>query len=360
MFVAPLVLMLQLADLAASPPAGDQVVHFEVVERHGASSGDRSTLYRSGNLSRTEGTQYGNTRWSSYVDRTRGLDVFASRNRDGTLLRVRIDRPVSQPQQRLPTGRHDRALGEDCTIWRLVAENGMAGTEMCETTDGVPLWEAFWYPHSDDRTVMYKRATAIERRSVRPAEVLPPRDLLALAFAPVAPVRQGAAEPDHEVEMVGDDPADGDYVTRRHGPYSSVARRTPEGRSLRVSNGTIAVTYDENETGQPRSLEIARSSENPFQRAVPRWERVPGRPRVRLLGETCTWQEDTAIQSTDRFYACRTADGIVLKTEATFHWTSRTQRFTARRVSRRSLNDADFAPPARILDWAFWGITPAP
>lgn len=361
MSVAPLVLMLQLANAAPSPPAADLVVHFEIVAGHDASSGDRSTFYRSGSLGHTDATLYGNNTESRYVDRARGLAVSAWRNRDGTLLgvNVRIDPSVSQTR-RLPTGRHDRALGEDCTIWRLIDENRDTGTEICETADGIPLWEAFWYPRPNDRTVLYQRATAIERRPVRPAEVLPPRDLLALAFATDTPVREGAAEPDHEVEMVGDDPADGSYVTRRHGLYSSVDRHTPGQRSLRVNNSMISVTYDENETGRPRSVEIRRTSEHPFAGIVPRWDRVPGRPRAQLLGETCTWQEFASIRSTDQHYYCRTADGIVLKTETWFHWTGRTQRFTARRVSRRPLNDADFAPPARILDWAFWGITPAP
>lgn len=360
MSVAPLALLVQLASFAPSQ-AADLVVHFEIVEGHGASSGDRSTIYRSGSLIHTDWTLYGNTTGSSYFDRALGLAVYASRNRDGALVgvSVRIGQSVSQPR-RLATGRHDRTLGEDCTILRLIEENRMSGTEICETADGIPLWEAFWYPHSNDRTVMYKRATTIERRPVRPEEVLPPRDLLALAFATVTPVRAGTAGADYEVEMVGDDPADDSYVIRRHGQFFSEARRTPRERSLRVSNGTILVNYEENETGQPRSLEISRTGEHPFAESVPRWDRLPGRPRAQLLGETCTWQEDAAMQSTDQNYYCRTADNIVLKTETLFHWTGRTQRFTARRVSRRPLQDADFAPPARILDWAYWGITPAP
>src|SRR5688572_24959173 len=122
MSVAPLVLLVQLANFAPSPPAVDLVVHYEIVAGHGASSGDRSTVYRSGSLSRTDGTLYRNSTWSSYFDRARGLVVSASRSPDGTLLgmSVRIDQSVRQPQRRLPTGRHDRALGEDCTIWRLI------------------------------------------------------------------------------------------------------------------------------------------------------------------------------------------------------------------------------------------------
>lgn len=361
MAVAPFVLLVQLANFEASSPPAGLVVQYELVEGHHASSGDRSTVYRSGSLTHIDSTLYRNSMESSYLDSARGLAVSASRAHDGTLLSVsvRLNQSPGQPR-RIPTGRHDRALGEDCTIWRLLDEQRGISTEICETADGIPLWEAFWYPHSDNRTVMYKRATAIERRSVGPGELLPPGDLLALAFAPVARVQPGAADPDFEVEMAGDDPVDGNYVTRRHGRFSSETRYTPAGRSLRVSNGTILVAYEANESGEPRSLEIHRTGEHPFVELVQRWVRVPGRPPVRLLGETCTWQEDAAYRSTDQAYYCRTADGIVLKTETSYEWTGRTARFTARRVSRRPLNDADFAPPARIFDWAFWGISSRP
>jgi hypothetical protein len=357
MTVAAFVLLVQLANVTPSPPPEGLVVHFEIVEGLDASSGDRSIVYRSGNLIHTDSTIYGESTASEYVDRARGRVVTASRDRNGALLgvSVRIDQFASQAR-RIPTGRHDRALGEDCTIWRLMEEPTGLDTEICETADGIPLWEAFWYPHPDDRTVMYKRATAIERRSVSPAELLPPRDLLALALAPVSPAQTGTGEPDYEVEMVADDPADGTYVTRRHGRFSSVARHVPGERSLQVSNGAISVFYEESEAGQPRSLEIRRRGE----RRASRWVRATGRPAAHLLGETCTWQEDAAFASTDQTYYCRTADGIPLKRETSHEWTGHTERFTARRLSRGSLNDADFAPPTRIFDWAFWGVSAAP
>jgi hypothetical protein len=357
MTLVPIVLLVQLANFAPSPAPEGLVVHFEFAEGLDAASSGRSIVYRSGSLIHTDSTIYGDRTASEYVDRARGRFVTASRDRNGALLRVSvwIDQSASQAR-RIPTGRHDRALGEDCTIWRLMDPAGL-DTEICETADGIPLWEAFWYPRPDDRTVMYQRAIAIERRSVGPAELLPPRNLLALALAlaPLSPVQTVAAEPDYEVEMVADDPADGTYVTRRHGRFSSIARHMPGQRSLQVSNGTISVFYEENETGQPRSLEIRRRGE----RRPSRWVPVAGRPVAYVLGETCTWQEDAAFGSTDPTQYCRTADGIPLKRETYHEWTGHTERFTAHHVSRGLLNDADFAPPARILDWAFWGISPA-
>ena len=232
MSAAALVLLLQLASYA-SPQAVDHVVHLEIVGRHGASSGDRSIFYRSGSLIRIDSSSYGRTTESNYIDLARGLTVSALRDRDGGLQRVTIRRPFDRPRRLPPTGRQDRALGEGCTIWRLTDERMGGNTEICETADGILLWQAFWYPHSADRTVMYRRATAVERRPVRPEEILPPRNLLARVLAePSSGTPVTEPKPDHEVEMVGDDPQDGSYVLRHHGRFFSNARRTPDERSL--------------------------------------------------------------------------------------------------------------------------------
>jgi hypothetical protein len=361
MMSAAWLVLLQLASLAP-PQAVNHVVHLEVVDGHGASSGDRSIVYRSGSLIRTDSTLYGRSTESNYTDLARGLAVSAARDSDGIVQGVTIGRPFDRPRRRPPTGRQGRVLGENCTIWRLSQEHQDTGTEICETADGILLSQAFWYPRPDDRTVMYQRATAVERRAVSLEELLPPRDLLALAFAPspAASAAAAAAAPDHEVEMVGNDRADGSYVLRSHGRFFSNSRQAPGERALYVGNGAVSVDYKEDEAGRPVSLAIARMGSGPFAGIVARWGRIRGRAPERLLGETCLWQEDLAIQSTDRNYYCRTADGIILKEEHWFHWTGRTQRFTARRLSRRPLADTDFAPPARALDWAHWGITPAP
>jgi hypothetical protein len=355
---ASLVLLFQLDSLAPSR-AADHVVQLEVVEGRG-SAGDRSIVYRSGNLIRSDSTQYGRSTWNTYTDLARGLVVSSARDSNGDLERVGIDRALALPRRLPPTGRRDRALGESCTVWRLTQENRDTGTEICETDDGILLWEAFWYPRPTDRTVMYRRATAVERRAVRPAELLPPRDLLALALTPPPATPAAATEPDYEVEMAGEDPAEGHYVLRRHGRFFSNVRQASGERVQYVGNGAVTVEFREDEAARPLSLSIQRAGSGPFDRIIARWERVPGRRPERLLGETCTWQENVAIQSMDWDHECRTADGITLKTESWSHWTQRTRRFTARRVSRRPLSETDFAPPARALDWAHWGLTPVP
>jgi hypothetical protein len=359
MAVAALVMLFQLAGFAP-PQAADHVVRHEIVAGHGASSGDRSIVYRSGSLIRIDSTMYGGPMGTSYTDLARGLVVSSQRDRAGVVQAVAIGRSFERPRRLPPTGRQDRALGESCAIRRLTDERMGSNSEICETSDGILLWYAFWYPHSADRIVMYMRATAVERRPVHPEEVLPPRDLLALGLTPPPATAAAPSEPDHEVEMVGDEPADGSYVQRRHGRFFSNARQTPGERTLYIGNGAITVDFKEDEAGRPLSLTIARVESGAFDRRAARWERVSRRRPERLLGETCTWQEDAAVRSTDRHYYCRTGDGIVLKTEAWYHWTGRTQRFTARRLSRQPLRDADFAVPPRALDWANWGITPVP
>lgn len=361
MSAAVLALLFQLASFAP-PQATDYVVHLEIVPGHDASSGDRRIVYRAGSLIRTDWTLYQDSTGSTYVDLARGLSVSASRNREGVLTGVTIhpsaDLSSGRRQRRLPTGRHDRVLGESCTIWRILEENAGSGSEICETADGILLWRAFWYPPGN-RTVMYERATAVERRSVRREELLPPRTLLALAAEPPATGAAGMAGPDYEVEMAGEDRADGSYVLRSHGSFFSQERRERGEHSFYVSNRAVRVSYSETDAGRPLSLEINRVGTRPFDALVARWERVPGRAPERVLGETCTWQDNMAIRSDEQNYECRTADGIALKTETGGHW-GPVRHFTARRLSRRPLADADFAPPARALDWAAWGITPAP
>jgi len=336
MSTALLALLLQMS-IFAPPSAVDHVVHLEKLDQNGVPDG-RTVLYRSGPHIRTE--------WIAslrgeinYTDLASGLVVSALRNGEGVVQRVTIGRSFDRPRRLPPTGRQGGALGESCTIFRLLQERRGTGSEICETADGILLWQTFWYPRSNDRTHMYMRATALEP-----------------AAAPAA----DAAQADYEVELVAADPADGSYVLRRHGRFSSNARRNGGERSLRVSNGTVSVSYSEDEAGRPLSLEIVRAGYDRLERRGARWERVPERATEQLLGETCTWQENVAIQSNDRHYECRIADGISLKTESWFHWTGGPWRFTARSLSRRPLSDEDFALPVRALDWAHWGITPAP
>lgn len=351
-------MLLQVA--AQTPPATDYVVHGEIVPDHGASSGDRRIVYRSGNLMRTEWTLYRDRSGTTYVDFARRLSLEVLRDREGTPTRVTIQSSarLSADARRRATGRRDRALGEDCAVWRVFEENSASGREICETVDGIMLWNAFWYPPGN-RTVFYERATAIERRAVRPEEVLPSATLFALALEPPPPRGTDGASSDFEVEMVGARRTDGSYVQRRHAGFSSRESRELGLHSIETDNGAIRVSYSETEAGLPVSMQIIRSASGPRRGRVFQWENVPGRAPERLLGETCIWQENVAIRGTDQFYECRTADGIPLKTEANFEWTG-LRRFTARRLSRRPLADADFAPPARALDWATWGITPAP
>jgi hypothetical protein len=299
---------------------------------------------------------------TDYTDLASSRVVSATRDAHGVMQSVTIG-PLFDPARRLPpTGRRDRVLGESCSIWRVTRERLGSQSEICETADGILLREAFWYSPGN-RTVTYMAATAIERRPVRADEVLPPRDLLALARDGPAPAAISTNTPtgpgDYEVEMVGDAPADGRYVLRRHAGFSSREIWDRDEHSLAVDNGAVSISYSETAARRPLSMQITRAAYGPRLGRVFQWENVPGRAPEHLLGETCVWQENVAIRGTDQHYECRTADGVPLKTQTNFEWTG-LQRFTARRLSRRPLRDADFAPSARALDWATWGITPAP
>lgn len=78
-----------------------------------------------------------------------------------------------------------------------------------------------------------------------------------------------------------------------------------------------------------------------------------------MLGERCTWQEDTGIQLSDAHYECRTSDRVPLMLEDHWHWVDAIDIYTARSLSRRPLGSHVFAPPAAAVDWAAWGVASA-
>jgi hypothetical protein len=106
-------LMLLQATASAIPPATDYVRYGVIVPEHGAASGDRRVLYRSGDFTRAEWTLYGDRTGSAYEDLARGVSIDVSRDRGGVVTTVTIRRTPGQPRvgQRQATSRRDRALG---------------------------------------------------------------------------------------------------------------------------------------------------------------------------------------------------------------------------------------------------------
>ena len=127
------------------------------------------------------------------------------------------------------------------------------------------------------------------------------------------------------------------YFSGGDGTASYVYQVDPQGRATRL------------EAGLPRLRGWGGD---------PRWEVVPGRRPRRVLGETCTWQDETSIRSSDIHYDCRTADGIPLMTETRWHWTGEVEIERARRLVRRPLTEADLTLPPEARDWANWGVAP--
>lgn len=360
-------ILLLIAAAAGVPPQArelpaqsvDHVATMEVRESGCLSCRDhRSTIIRSGSWIREERT-YPDRIEIRFSDFESGTSILFARDLEGAVLLFSVERAVAQASwrdlRRESTGNRDSALGETCEIWAIRGE--YRDLESCETADGIVLWTR--NPGNPDLGT--SRAVSIERRSVDPAKVRPPRDLFTLAPWPhlsaVLPEDMG-----YEVELTsntrGSERTD---LRRRQGHVASGWHegRHDEGTIFWAGDGTNQFSYAVDVEGRALSLSVQRSDYGFRLDGGGRWEGVPGRRPESLLGELCTWQDETSIRSTDIHLQCRTVDGVPLMLEHDWHWDDTTDVYRARRVIRRQLAAADLAPPPEATQWATWGIDPS-
>lgn len=283
------------------------------------------------------------------------LGVTASRDEPGEYFRYR----------RTPTGRHDNVLGEDCQVWSLVRIGDADGegieVQACETADGIQLWSRA-LSRRNGTLLSDERAISLERRPVQPGEVLPPADFFSRAPWPTL-AGAGAAR-GYEVVLASTSRGRRleTVVRGQSGAGGSRSDDHIDGdRSYWATDGTRRLSYRAGADGRPLRLSvevIEAASPRPVRLLSGRWEALPGRRAERVLGERCTWQEETSIRSTDAHYECRTADGVPLMLEDHWHWDSIVDRYRAERVARRPLTGADLSVPAAATDWASWGVAP--
>lgn len=355
-----LVLVLLLQSWTLLPPtAADHVVTMERTPRQSLPRGvGRTVVHRSGTLLREDVTyRSGVTR--AYVNLARNTSVVLGLDDEGRTVGFAISAnglsPIPGYRRLAPTGRRDREGGKDCGISRMVMNIMPSGYEVCETADGIQLWRATWYP-AGGSTRMESRATTIERRPVLPAEVLPPRDLLALTGRVAS--RGATGEADYEVHLTAQSDESYRLVLRRRGGLRAREWWSPnESRWLDVTGDAAALRFAETKRGQPLMLSL-NLQERP--QSTDRWEVAGNRQPEQLLGETCIWLRDRMPPNEDGQSECRTRDGIPLMTETRSHNGGMVTRSVARSFSRRTPDLAHFTPPARALDWGTWGITPAP
>jgi len=342
-------LLFQVAAVAPRAAVDHQVV---MADTNGVG---RTTIRRSG--SRLREDDPGDPNQTTYTDLHSGLTVIVTVERDGSARELSVEPGGLRSERRLPpTGRRDRALGESCTVSRLVNQaptGDPSGTEVCETADGIPLWMARWSA-APPETHIWGRAVSLERRPIRAAELRLP-DLAAEAARFLRTARNTPRAVDYEVRFAAYSPNAGEEVTRRHGGLLSWEGSEGGVRDVTLTGDEGEIAYSEDAAGRPLSLRINATSRRPQS-----WRLWPNRPAEQVLGETCLWYSVTTNGGLDGSGECRTADGIPLRTESYYHLSSEPLRRTATSVSRRPLTDADVALPPRAFDWASWGVTSAP
>jgi hypothetical protein len=352
-------LAVQAAAPAAAPPGADNlpaqaVDHIVVMEDRRADCATcasyRRTITRSGSWAKDEHA-YADHSETIYSDFASGTSFTLRRNRAGVLERLLIERDFEtrgrSGMRRARTDRRDTLLGETCEIWTVTSRLLSTETETCETADGIMLWRRFL-----DR--VSPRAVSVERRAVRPEEVRPPAGLFAEAPWPTLDRRSAAGAVGYEVQLaVGRD--DMTALRGQGGNVSGWSRDPRDGLSVWGTGGDRRFSYRADAKGRPVRLEVDLHGDRGY---VARWEAVAGRPPRRVLGESCIWQDDANTWSSDESFDCRTADGIPLLLETSWHWTGETEIKRARSLARRPLTDADMAPPPGTRDWASWGVTP--
>jgi hypothetical protein len=344
--------------LADAPPfAVDHVVVMDVRESACIGCGDnRRTIVRAGQWVRVESV-YADRTETLYADLATGTSYLIVRDRTGVVQRLKVERysenDVFDLRHRAPTGRRDSALGQSCEIWTISGQ--YYHEESCETVDGIQLWARFPSP-GGGQDIFAVRAISVDRHAVRPEDVRPPRDFFRLAPWPVL-AENGQAG--YEVRLVSTTRgAARQQVRRRQGGLRSGQNDSDNGtHDFGASSPLSHYFYKTEADGRPLTLEVERWSASHFRRdarLVERWERLDGRPTRTVLGERCTWQEDTSFRSTDQHYECRTGEGIPLALEDHWDWDSVVDRWTARSLLRRPLSEADISPPAPAVDWATW------
>jgi hypothetical protein len=265
------------------------------------------------------------------------------------------------------TGERQTHLGETCTVWE-VSRPGRevpSGSGLfhlsCITDDGIELWQRSIY---GSNVITSAEATRVERRTVAPDEVKPPRTLLTLDWwdreAPMAGSAILGSETIMELSGQSADAGKSIRTTRQRGQWQSM-EETVSGVRRRLEivhdSGRMGFEYAYDELGAPKRLTITRPASTPEDTATTTsamWNETNRSETI--LGETCRWFHLMAMGDFGRS-RCLTNDGVTLKD----HWRLRglegvVQEWTAVRITRIPVNLDEIKPSAELLDPHVWGI----
>jgi hypothetical protein len=362
------------AQVAADPAAVHVADHEAVVISYRNNHQERDvtrTLVRSGRWLR-EGIASGGT----HSDFESGTSVTYDRDEAGRYRYIAIGRTATNDSysryRRERTGGRDRALGEDCEIWRQVRVNSEPyGPEVlsCETHDGIRLWTRTQGMDIRHTIVAETRTLSFRRRPVAPSEVLPPADLLRWAYWFNLPPLSGTPPPpraplDYELRLgAGDDyGSERSRIMRRRGPWTYLEQVRGDGnRAVTIDNRIVALTYEAEADGRPIRLTLQRMPAIQLRNnESASYVRVDPPASERVLGETCFWSErdlgaGTFTSGSHRL--CLTADGLPLRIFERHRVLM--ANLTATALTRERPPFAAMMPPREAFDWSRWGIRPA-
>jgi hypothetical protein len=230
----------------------------------------------------------------------------------------------------------------------------------CVTADGIELWRRT--VGRDGDVLSSAQATRVERRSVEPAEVRPPDDLLSLEswFGAGASARDAvpAGRSDFEVVLAP--------VDNLREPAMTVLRRYPWRYEDRYDEGKprrLSIRREDRATGLDMYLgpqggaKRLRMSNRPSDVRTPLWD--PPMPLSdnapeMLLGERCTWLDIVPGVMDLEHHECRTQDGIPLRI---WFWSrGGAASYSAIRLSRRPVEFSEVMPSPELLERSRWQL----
>lgn len=303
-----------------------------------------------------------------------GTSITYARDGSGGYRYVSIGRTATTDSysryRRERTGGRDRALGEDCEIWRLVRVNSEPyGAEVlsCDTHDGIQLWTRT--QNMDTHQLIFEtRTLSFRRRRVAQSEALPPADLLRWADWRDLPPPSGAPPPSAPLEYdlrlaeAGDTGGERSRIMRRRGPWTYLEQvRQDTNRSVTLDNRIVILSYEAEADGRPIRLVLRRLPADRLQvMEGAAYVRVDPPASERVIGETCFWSERDlghGVVTSGSHRLCLTADGLPLRISS--HHRVTIADLTATALTRGPPPLAALMPPREAFDWARWGIRPA-
>jgi hypothetical protein len=267
------------------------------------------------------------------------------------------------------TDRSEQIAGERCTVWRSdprdpdLAARGFGLTyEACVTADNIVLSET--YIGGSNYRHQIRRAISVERRPVAEAEVRPDKRYFDWRYwselkADVAPLPRAFPVERYEVSLAGTDArGKGMRVANMRGFGDWTLQETLMMGAYRwfaLSNGQVSLSASFREGDVPDQLSVQVHQVFPAQLGLPPLASGPDLGAETVLGERCVTRENFRT-SHNVSLACRTADGLTLKTvESGGYGGGSTTESRAIKIERGRTTPRSVAIPSGIFDRTRWG-----